>query len=123
MAALRVRREKREREGERKRRKLCVRFSCSAKERDETEGGRQKPITEVKIIQWMNQQPEEFCVGEMLRNYKRNEMLIDLSKIPNNLQESILDKYESVQPKTRQVFMNYMINNRLKNLIEVIDEF
>ena len=87
------------------------------------EGGRQKPITEVKIIQWMNQQPEEFCVGEMLRNYKRNEMLIDLSKIPNNLQESILDKYESVQPKTRQVFMNYMINNRLKNLIEVIDEF
>ena len=88
-----------------------------------TEGGRQKPITEVKIIQWMNQQPEEFCVGEMLRNYKRNEMLIDLSKIPNNLQESILDKYDSVQPKTRQVFMNYMINNRLKNLLEVIDEF
>jgi len=88
-----------------------------------TEGGRQKPITEVKIIQWMNQQPEDFCVGEMLRNYKRNEMLIDLSKIPNNLQESILDKYDSVQPKTRQVFMNYMINNRLKNLIEVIDEF
>jgi hypothetical protein len=88
-----------------------------------TEGGRQKPITEVKIIQWMNQQPEDFCVGEMLRNYKRNEMLIDLSKIPSNLQESILDKYECVQPKTRQVFMNYMINNRLKNLIEVIDEF
>ena len=88
-----------------------------------TEGGRQKPITEVKIIQWMNQQPEEFCVGEMLRNYKRNEMLIDLSKIPSNLQEKILDKYDSVQPKTRQVFMNYMINNRLKNLLEVIDEF
>lgn len=88
-----------------------------------TEGGRQKPITEVKIIQWMNQQPEDFCVGEMLRNYKRNEMLIDLSKIPSNLQEKILDKYDSVQPKTRQVFMNYMINNRLKNLLEVIDEF
>ena len=87
------------------------------------EGGRQKPITEVKIIQWMNQQPEDFCVGEMLRNYKRNEMLIDLSKIPTDLQEKILDKYDSVQPKTRQVFMNYMINNRLKNLIEVIDEF
>jgi hypothetical protein len=87
------------------------------------EGGRQKPITEVKIIQWMNQQAEDFCVGEMLRNYKRNEMLIDLSKIPSNLQEKILDKYDSVQPKTRQVFMNYMINNRLKNLLEVIDEF
>jgi hypothetical protein len=50
-------------------------------------------------------------------------MLIDLSKIPTDLQEKILDKYDSVQPKTRQVFMNYMINNRLKNLIEVIDEF
>ena len=84
---------------------------------------RQKPITEAKIIKWLNQKPEEFCNDEMLRNYRRNEMLIDLTKLPEKIKDSILDTYDKVQGHTRQEFMNYMINNRLKNLIEVIDEF
>jgi len=87
------------------------------------EGIRQKPITEAKIINWMNQKPQEFCTDEMLRNFSRNEMLIDLSKIPENLKQTILDTYETTKGHTRQEFMNYMISNRLKNLIEVIDEF
>jgi hypothetical protein len=86
-------------------------------------GGRQKPITEVKIIQWLNQEPKEFCTEEMLRNYSRNETLIDLTKIPENIKQSIIDTYENAKGHTKQEFMNYMIANRLKNLIEVIDEF
>lgn len=86
-------------------------------------GGRQKPITEAKIINWMNQSPEEFCNDEMLRNFKRNEMLIDLNLIPESLKQSILDTYDNTKGQSRQVFMNYMITNRLKNLLEVIDEF
>ena len=88
-----------------------------------TEGGRQKPITEAKIIVWLNQEPKEFCNEDMLRNYKRNELLIDLTQIPESLQKTIIDTYESTTAKTRQVFMNYMIANRLKNLLEIIDEF
>jgi hypothetical protein len=87
------------------------------------DGGRQKPITEAKIIVWLNQEPTEFCNEDMLRNYKRNELLIDLTQIPESLQKTIIDTYESVTAKTKQVFMNYMIANRLKNLLEVIDEF
>jgi len=86
-------------------------------------GSRQKPITEAKIINWMNQKPDEFCTEEMLRNFKRNEMLIDLTKIPESLKQSIIDTYEGTKGHTRQEFMNYMITNRLKNLLEVIDEF
>jgi hypothetical protein len=86
-------------------------------------GGRQKPITEVKIIGWMNQEPKEFCNEDMLRNYARNEMLIDLTKIPESLKEAILHTYDEVKGRTKQEFMNYMIANRLKNLLEVIDEF
>jgi hypothetical protein len=59
----------------------------------------------------------------MLRNFKRNEMLIDLTQIPEPLKQSIIDSYENTKAHTRQEFMNYMIANRLKNLIEVIDEF
>ena len=88
-----------------------------------TDGGRQKPITEAKIIVWLNQEPTEFCNEDMLRNYKRNELLIDLTQIPESLQQSIVTTYESTTAKTKQVFMNYMIANKLKNLIEVLDEF
>ena len=86
-------------------------------------GGRQKPITEVKIIGWMNQEPKEFCNEDMLRNYARNEMLIDLTRIPESLKEAILHSYDEAKGRTKQEFMNYMIANRLKNLLEVIDEF
>jgi len=86
-------------------------------------GVRQRPITEAKIINWLNQLPEDFCEGEMLRNYKRNELLIDLTKVPETLQKNIIDTYESAIGHTKQHFMNYMIANKLKNLIEVIDEF
>jgi 5'-3' exonuclease len=86
-------------------------------------GGRQKPITEAKIIKWLNQEPKDFCEGEMFRNYTRNETLIDLTKIPENLKQTIIDSYESAVPNSKQKFMNYMIANRLKNLLEVIDEF
>jgi 5'-3' exonuclease len=93
--------------------------------KDETfvEGVRQKPITEVKIIQWMNQPAEEFCNEDMLRNFKRNEMLIDLTQIPESLKESIIDTYTNTKVHTKQEFLNYMITNRLTNLIGSIDEF
>jgi len=86
-------------------------------------GGRQKAITEVKLLQWINTPPEEFCNEEMLRNYKRNEKMIDLSQIPDSIFENVIQTYENSKIKPRQVFMTYMINNRLKNLIEVFDEF
>jgi hypothetical protein len=84
---------------------------------------RQKPITEAKIINWMNQKPEEFCNEEMLRNFRRNEMLIDLTKVPEKLATEILHTYENASCRSKQEFMNYMIANRLKNLIEVMDDF
>jgi hypothetical protein len=86
-------------------------------------GGRQKPITETKIIGWMNQEAKDFCTEEMLRNFSRNEMLIDLTKIPERLANEILHTYESAIGHSKQDFLNYMIANRLKNLIEVLDDF
>lgn len=86
-------------------------------------GGRQKPITEAKIITWLNQDPKDFCNEDMLRNFSRNEVMIDLTKIPESLRENIINSYETAKGRTKQEFMNYMIANRLKNLIEVAHEF
>jgi hypothetical protein len=86
-------------------------------------GGRQKAITEAKIVNWLNQEPKQFCDDGMFRNYVRNETLIDLTKIPERVCVEIFSQYENNKGKSRQEFMNYMMKNRLKNLIECIDEF
>jgi hypothetical protein len=86
-------------------------------------GGRQKPITEAKLINWLNQPPKDFCTEEMLVRFNRNELLIDLTKIPESLVNQILNTYENAEGKSKQSFMNYMIKHRLTNLINVLDEF
>jgi hypothetical protein len=59
----------------------------------------------------------------MFRNYCRNQTLIDLTKIPEHLITEILHTYENAVVHSKQNFLNYMIANRLKNLIETMDDF
>jgi 5'-3' exonuclease len=84
---------------------------------------RQKPVTEKKLNSWLEQEPETFCDEIMLRNYKRNEMLIDLSKIPQEIQSKILEHYDSANENSRDKIFNYFIKYRLKMLMEHIQEF
>jgi hypothetical protein len=87
-------------------------------------GVRQKSIYEEKLAVWLNQSPEVFCENEeILKNYRRNESLIDLSKIPEDIRTSVIHSYENTKPKTKMQFINYLVANRLKNLIEVANEF
>jgi len=87
------------------------------------EGVRQKPLTQKRLDELMNMVVPNEGTDELKRNWARNESLIDLSFIPEKIVESIIDTYNNTKPATRQQFMNYMIANRLKNLLEVIDEF
>lgn len=84
---------------------------------------RQKPVTEKKLNIWLDQEPEEFCNEVMLRNYKRNELLIDLSKIPAEYQDKILNAYETAPNNGRDKLFNYFIQHRMKLLMEHIREF
>ena len=84
---------------------------------------RQKPVTEKKLNIWLDQEPELFCDDRMLRNYKRNEILIDLSKIPEEVQKNIIDTYESIESPGRGKIFNYFVKHRMKMLMEHIQEF
>jgi len=88
-------------------------------------GVRQKPITQKKLDSWVNKNPEEFCDSlTQLRNYKRNQQLIDLNMIPDIVYKQIIDSYTAQQDKkTNPNLMNYFISNRLKNLMENMNEF
>jgi|SaaInlV_150m_DNA_2_1039686.scaffolds.fasta_scaffold00141_27 hypothetical protein len=84
---------------------------------------RQTPILKKKVSVWSELDPDAFCEGEQLRNYRRNEMLIDLTKIPEWLQTNIVDEYDNLPEVGRSKLFNYFIKHKLKILMEQINEF
>lgn len=89
-----------------------------------TDGVRQKPLRKDKIQIWMDlDNPELIGDDNILRNYKRNEQLIDLDFTPINIQKNIIDCYESGPIGEKRKLLNYFIKNKLKYLFESISEF
>jgi hypothetical protein len=86
-------------------------------------GGRQRPITEKKLVQWLMQPPEAFCDATMLRNYHRNQVLIDLKQIPATLKNEIVQAHTQAPRNTKGEFLQYLVKKQLTQLISVIDEF
>ena len=84
---------------------------------------RQTPLSKKKISVWSELEPDVFCQGEQLRNFRRNEMLIDFTKIPEWLQINIEDEYVNQPEVGRSRLFNYFIKYKLKNLMEHINEF
>ena len=87
------------------------------------DGIRQKPVTKKRLDEMMNTVIPVDGNEELKRNWARNQQLIDLSQIPKDIVQTIIDRYEEVKPATRNKFMDYLIAMRLKNLLEVVDEF
>jgi len=83
-------------------------------------GERQKPVTKkrLEMFEDINNLDET-----LLRNWTRNKMLIDLSQVPENIKEQILDEYNEVNTKDRSQLFNYFIKNKLKFLMENISDF
>jgi hypothetical protein len=84
---------------------------------------RQKPLASKKLNVWVDQEPEDFCSEEMLRNYKRNEQLVDLDFVPNEIRNEVNRQYEEYDIPDRKGLLNYFIKNRLKLLTECIGDF
>lgn len=87
-------------------------------------GERQKPLQKTKIEAWADKDPMVFCTNEqMLRNFMRNAQLIDLSQIPEDLQQSILKEFDKQAGKSRDKLFNYFVKNKLKTLMESIGDY
>lgn len=84
---------------------------------------RQKPLSSKKLEQWADLQPEDFCSGETLRNYRRNEQLVDLDFVPDNIRIQVLEQYDNYIVNDRKGLLNYFIKNKLKLLTESVGEF
>ena len=84
---------------------------------------RQTPISKKKVELWIDQEPEDFCNEEQLRNYHRNMKLIDLQYTPSNIVDQIGKQYDQIPKGKRSGLLNFFIERKLNNLIESIGEF
>jgi hypothetical protein len=82
---------------------------------------RQKPITQKTLEKYLNEDVKNFSYEEVV-NFGRNQTLIDLSFIPQEIKEKIINTYEETKPAKGKL-LNYFIEHKLKNLMEVIEEF
>ena len=82
-------------------------------------GKRQKPLTQKKIDELYN----DFSNQQYAVSFERNKQLIDLTMIPVNIKEQVINKYEEEAGKDRSKVFNYFIKYKLKNLMESVGEF
>lgn len=89
------------------------------------DGIRQSPVTQKKIDAWMQSidSLEHIMDINVYRNYCRNKKLIDLSEIPNDIKENIINTYVNTKPASKLKVLNYLIKKRCKLLIESVEEF
>ena len=83
---------------------------------------RQKPITKGVLEKLMEKHYGEWEDMSAREGFVRNQVLIDLSLIPGDVKNQILNTYEETKPAKGKL-LNYFIEHKLKNLMEVIEEF
>jgi hypothetical protein len=86
-------------------------------------GKRQSPVTQKKLDNLVALNLEGKYAHPIFRNYIRNKQLIDLTQIPANVRQNILESYTSQGGKKSPNLLNYFIVNRLRNLTDSIGDF
>jgi hypothetical protein len=84
---------------------------------------RQTPITKKKFDQFINMEFNSSATDELSLAYTRNKTLIDLSCIPVAIKENIIHTYDNTKTAPRSKLLNYFIEKRLKNLMDVIEDY
>jgi len=85
-------------------------------------GEKQRPINKKRLEEWAN--VSSIPLGsETSKYYERNKRLIDLSCIPQELEETIINKYKNYKVPSRSKLLPYFIEHKLKSLMTNIGDF
>lgn len=84
---------------------------------------RQKPVTKGLMEKFLKENYSDWQDESAKAGFSRNQTLIDLSLIPDDIKQKIINTFEDAKPASRQKLLNYFIENKLKNLMDVLDEF
>ena len=86
------------------------------------DGIRQRPLGRKKIENWLDIDIDDLQ-EEVKRNYQRNDKLINLDNVPEELEKEIMVDFCEAPCGDRSKLLNYFIQSRLKNLTSEIGEF
>lgn len=86
-------------------------------------GIRQKVMTEGRMTTFMSSEYDEYEEETARIGFSRNQTLIDLRMIPADIKNAIIDTYNNTKPAPRMRLMTYFMEKKLKNLMDVIEEF
>lgn len=86
---------------------------------------RQTPMTQKQIDKyWDNHDDLEMIMKpNVFRNFMRNVQMIDLSNTPDGIREASINTYKNYKYPSRQNILTYLIENRMKMLIDSAGEF
>lgn len=87
-------------------------------------GTRQTPVSAKRLAEFVESGIDACRTDEERRNWDRNQVLVNFDRIPEEIQQTILDAYLSSKPKgDKMSIMNYLIANRCRLLLDEIEEF
>ena len=85
----------------------------------------QSPLRQTRINDWLEKSDNlrECMDDNTYRNYQRNKKLIDLTEIPEDVVQNIINNFIEQPIAPRMKVLNYLIKKRCNQLIEVVEEF
>jgi 5'-3' exonuclease, N-terminal resolvase-like domain/T4 RNase H, C terminal len=84
---------------------------------------RQTPITKGKMQKFLSEPYDDWEDDKSRIGFSRNQALIDLSFIPEDIEQKIINSYVEAKPANKQKLLNYFIQYKLRNLMDVIEDF
>ena len=86
---------------------------------------RQTPMTKKAIDKyWDNRDDLEMIMKpNVFRNFMRNVQMIDLTNTPDGIREAAINIYENYVYPTRTNILTYLVEHRMKMLVECAEEF
>lgn len=86
-------------------------------------GVRQSKISTKKLEEWLDDPSTMPKDENFIRNYHRNKLLVDFSSIPAHIKNDIINTFESTPKGDKSKLLNYFIANRMKMMMEHLEEF
>ena len=86
------------------------------------QGERQRSVSSKKLEEWMCNPASMPQDDSFKRNFQRNQTLVDFDFIPDPLCQSIINSFVDYPNKDKSQILNYLIQHRMKQMIEHIEE-
>ncbi len=70
-------------------------------------------------MKWVDQEPAKFCINEaQLANCHRNRKRIDFDDVPAEIEQQILDEFNSINSTGKQIPLEYFQEHQLNDLMQ-----